>query len=135
MLLVDDNDDELQLLNRALAPEGFRILTAKCASDGFEILARHGADIVISDSHMPEMSGIEFLSRIRKLYSNTVRVLASRSDDAPTLTRATNQAGIHKFLSKDWTPDRMRAEMREAMRARGGAAATGQYRDLGTKGK
>jgi len=135
LLLVDDNDDELQLLNRALAPEGFRILTAKCASDGFEILARHGADIVISDSNMPEMSGIDFLSRIRKLYSNTVRVLASRDDDAPTLTRATNQAGIHKFLSKDWTPDRLRAEVREAMRARSGNAASGRYRNVETKRK
>jgi len=114
VLLVDDKEDELLLLKQALSAEGFNVLTANSAQAGFEILARHGANIVISDHHMPEMTGIEFLSRVRKLYPNTVRVVASKSDDAPTLTRATNRAGIHKFLSKTWDPQRLRAEVREA---------------------
>jgi len=114
VLLVDDNEDELLLLQRALAAEGFRILTANSAQAGFELLAVHGADIVISDQHMPDMTGIEFLISVRKLYPNTVRVVASNGDDAPTLTRATNKAGIHRFLSKSWHPERLRAEVREA---------------------
>jgi response regulator RpfG family c-di-GMP phosphodiesterase len=32
----------------------------------------------------------------------------------PTLTSAINHAGIHKFLSKNWDADRLRAEVREA---------------------
>jgi diguanylate cyclase (GGDEF)-like protein/PAS domain S-box-containing protein len=114
VLLVDDNEEELLLLKGALAAEGFRILTANSPRDGFELLARHGVDIVISDYHMPEMTGIEFLSSVRKMYPKTARVLASSSDDAPTITRATNLAGIHKFLLKNWDADRLRAEVREA---------------------
>jgi response regulator RpfG family c-di-GMP phosphodiesterase len=48
------------------------------------------------------------------MYPKTARVLASSSDDAPTITRATNLAGIHKFLLKNWDADRLRAEVREA---------------------
>jgi len=117
-LLVDDNEDDLLLLKRALAPEGFRILTANSPRDGFELLARHEVDIVISDFQMPEMTGIEFLSRVRKLYPKAARVLASSSDDAPTITSATNIAGIHKFLSKKWDADRLRAEVLEAYQQR-----------------
>ncbi|OGA25690.1 MAG: hypothetical protein A3I02_09765 [Betaproteobacteria bacterium RIFCSPLOWO2_02_FULL_67_26] len=118
LLLVDDSEDDLRVLKLALAPEGFHILTATCANDGFEILARYGVDIVISDQRMPEMTGVEFLSRVRKLYPHAVRVVAASGDDVPTITGATNRAGIHKFLSKDWDPDRLRAEVREAYQQR-----------------
>jgi diguanylate cyclase (GGDEF)-like protein/PAS domain S-box-containing protein len=118
LLIVDDDENELLLLKRALAAGGFHILTASTALAGFELLARHRAEIVISDQHMPEMTGVEFLSNVRKLYPNALRIVVSNGDDAPTLTRATNRAGIHKFLSKNWDPERLCSEVREAMRAR-----------------
>ncbi|MDH3286583.1 MAG: EAL domain-containing protein [Betaproteobacteria bacterium] len=123
LLLVGENEDEMQRLTQTFASAGFRILTAKSASDGFEILASRGVDIVISDDDMSEMRGIEFLARVRTLYSKTVRVLASSGDDTPTLTRATNKAGIHLFIPKNWAPERLCAEVRETLRARSDAAA------------
>jgi response regulator RpfG family c-di-GMP phosphodiesterase len=122
VLLVDDNEDELLALKQALVAEGFHILTANSAQAGFELLAQHGADVVISDHHMPGMTGIEFLSSVRKLYPDAVRVVAS-GEDAPTLTRATNRAGIHKYLSKTWDPQRLCAEVREAYQSRVKAGA------------
>jgi len=118
LLLVDDDENELLLMARALAPEGYRILTAKCAVDGFRILAQHGVDIVISNQRMPEMTGVEFLSRVRKLYPLALRVVVSSADDTPTISRATNKAAIHRFLYKTWAPERLRAEVREAYQQR-----------------
>jgi diguanylate cyclase (GGDEF)-like protein/PAS domain S-box-containing protein len=114
VLLVDDSEADLTLLKRALDSDDFRILTAIGPRAGFELLARHGADIVISDYQMPEMTGIEFLTNVRKMYPGTVRVVATGGDDVPTLTRAINRAGIHRFLSKNWDAERLRAEVREA---------------------
>jgi response regulator RpfG family c-di-GMP phosphodiesterase len=119
VLLVDDDERALQSLKRALAAGGFHVLTATSGRAGLELLARHGAEIVISDHGMPEMTGIEFLTSVRKLYPNTLRLLTSDGDDAPTLTRATNRAGIHSFLSKTWNDERLRTEVREAYRQRG----------------
>jgi len=124
LLLVVDNAEEQRRLMRALAPVDLRLLTAKSAGDGFEILALNSVDIVISDNNIPEMSGIEFLTRIRKLHPNTLRVLAS-SGDTPTLTRATNKAGIHLFLPRDWTPEQLCAELRETMRTHAKALTAG----------
>src|SRR5262249_31394112 len=118
VLLVDDNENDLVLLKRALAPDDFRIMTANSPATAFELLARHGADIVISDYHMPGMSGIAFLSNVRKLYPDAVRVVATGGGNPPTLTSAINNAGVHKFLSKNWAPDRLRAEVREAYQQR-----------------
>jgi diguanylate cyclase (GGDEF)-like protein/PAS domain S-box-containing protein len=115
LLLVVENENELQLLMQAFAPDGFRVLTARNAKDGFEILAGNRVDIVISDNDMAGMSGIQFLTRVRKLYANTLRVLASSGDDTPTLTRATNMAGIHLFLPKSWAAERLRTEVRNTL--------------------
>ncbi len=115
LLLVVENENELQLLSQAFNSDGFRVLSARNANTGFEVLAGNRVDIVISDNDMTGMSGIQFLTRVRKLYANTLRVLASSGDDTPTLTRATNMAGIHLFLPKHWTAERLRAEVRDAM--------------------
>lgn len=118
LLLLDDNEEELRRLEHALDAECFRIVTATSPQVAFDILALHGARIVISDHRMPEMSGVEFLTKVRKLYPDTVRMIASGDGDAPTLTRAINRAGIHTFLSKKWDADRLRSEVREAYRQR-----------------
>jgi response regulator RpfG family c-di-GMP phosphodiesterase len=94
------------------------VLTATDARSALGLLAREGADIVVTDQKMPEMTGVEFLSKVRSLYPATVRVIASGHDDKRTLIEAINSAGIHKFLSKSWAPDRVRSEVREAYEQR-----------------
>ena len=119
LLLVDNNESDLRLLKQTFGAEGFHILTAAGPADGFEFLARHGAAVVVSDYRLADMSGIEFLSKVRKMYPETVRVIVT-GGDPPTLTRAVNSAGIHRFLSKDWDRDRLCSEVREAYRQRMG---------------
>jgi EAL domain-containing protein (putative c-di-GMP-specific phosphodiesterase class I)/CheY-like chemotaxis protein len=118
LLLVDDSDADRELLERALASDDFRIVTANSPQAGFEALARHGAEIVVSDHNMPGMTGVEFLNNVRKLYPGAVRVVATGEDDSVTMRGAVNVAGIHKFLSKKWEPERLRAEVRDAYRRR-----------------
>jgi response regulator RpfG family c-di-GMP phosphodiesterase len=115
---VDDCDHELRELEQALASDDFRILTANGPEAGFEVLARHGADIVVSNHNMSGMTGVEFLNNVRKLYPAAVRVVATGDDDSLTMRGAINVAGIHKFLSKKWAPERLRAEVRDAYRRR-----------------
>jgi two-component system response regulator HupR/HoxA len=121
LLIVDDSETDLLLLQQALMPEGFRILTAIGPEAGLELLAQHGADIVISDYQMPNMTGLEFLMCVKKQYSGTVRVIASGMSDPRALIESINDAGIHKFLSKNWDPARIRAEVKEAYRQRAAA--------------
>jgi response regulator RpfG family c-di-GMP phosphodiesterase len=114
ILLVDDSPDDVEMLKRALAPDGYRIVTANSAAAGFEALAQVEFQIVISDYMMPGMTGVEFLAGVRTLYPDAVRIVASGVGDMATVTDAVNEAGVHKYLTKDWDAARMRAEVREA---------------------
>ena len=119
VLIVDDNEDDLERMARALRPDGYRVLTARSAQAAFDLLTRHKIGIVISDQSMPGMDGVRFLTSVRKLYPGAVRIVASGASDLASVADAVNEAGIHKFLSKDWGAARLSAEIREAFRRTG----------------
>ena len=99
-----------------LAPDGYRILTARGAQAALDALASNKVDAVISDQNMPYMSGADFLAAVRKLYPDVTRILSSASDDPEILPKAVNDAGIHTYLSKHWDAERLRQAVREACR-------------------
>jgi response regulator RpfG family c-di-GMP phosphodiesterase len=82
----------------------------------FELLASRPVGIVVSDQCMPQMTGVEFLSHVRKLYPDVIRVVATGSHDPSAFADAVNEAGIHKFLFKDWNSERLRSEVRDVYR-------------------
>lgn len=68
LLVVDDEPSIRDLLQTSLCKEGYEVRVAK---DGFDALAQmRGAlpDLVLTDLKMPDMSGFEFLSVVRRRF-------------------------------------------------------------------
>lgn len=116
LLLLDDEPNILNALNRLLRREGYRILTASSAQDAFDKLARQPVQVIMSDQRMPEMSGIDFFARVRQLYPDTLRILLTGYTDLDAITSAINVGAVHKFLTKPWDDDNLRDQIREAFR-------------------
>ena len=116
ILLVDDEPSMLSALKRALRSDGYRILTANNGRDGLEVLAINDVQVILSDQRMPEMSGTEFLERVRGLYPDTIRIVLSGYTDLQTITDAINRGAIYKFLTKPWDSDLLREHIHEAFR-------------------
>lgn len=116
LLLVDDEPNILNALSRLLRREGYSTLTARSPQEAFEVLAKHPVQVVISDQRMPDMSGTEFLSRVRQLYPATVRLVLTGYTDLESVTDAINRGAIYKFLTKPWDDDQLREQIREAFR-------------------
>jgi EAL domain-containing protein (putative c-di-GMP-specific phosphodiesterase class I)/CheY-like chemotaxis protein len=116
VLLLDDSEQDLLLLEEILRADGFPVLKTTDPRHAFEALAGQPVGIAISDQGMPGMSGVEFLGHVRKLYPDIVRVLVTGTHDPDAIADAVNEAGIQKFLSKDWDDQRLQAEVREIYR-------------------
>ena len=125
VLLLDDSEQDLLLLEEILHSDGFAVLKTTDPKRAFELLTGHPVSIVISDQNMPGIAGVEFFGHVRKLYPNVLRILTSGAHEPSAIADAVNQAGIHRFLSKDWDHERLRAELLEAYR---------QYRQYHPKG-
>ena len=63
---------------------------------------------------MPEMNGTEFLSRVKDIYPNTVRIVLSGYTDLKSVTDAINQGAIYKFLTKPWDDKELRQTIAQA---------------------
>lgn len=116
VLLVDDEENMISSLKRLLRREGYRILSAGGGAEGLEILAKHRVDVIVSDQRMPQMTGVEFLRRVKTLYPDTVRIVLSGYTELQSITDAINEGAIYKFLTKPWDDEQLRANIQEAFR-------------------
>ena len=116
LLLVDDEPNVLNALNRLFRREGYRILTATSPLEAFELLAKNTIQVIVSDQRMPGMSGTEFFARVRQLYPSTMRIVLTGYTDIDSVKAAINLGAIYKFLTKPWDDDELRDQIREAFR-------------------
>ena len=112
--MVDDEKNVASALQRLFQLDGYHVLTAESANEGFELLASNHVSIVISDQRMPVMNGTEFLSRVKELYPDIVRIMLTAHADLDSVTDAVNNGAVYKFLNKPWDDDVIRNKVKEA---------------------
>jgi len=108
LLIVDDESAITAAIKRLLRNEGYQILLANNAEEAFELLARHSVGVILSDQRMPGMSGVEFLSIVKRLYPQTVRLIISAHRDFEAAVDAINHGAVHRFLEKPWNDRALR---------------------------
>lgn len=114
LLLVDDEEGITASLYRLLRRDGYTILRANSGQEGLELLAQNKVGVIISDQRMPGMTGVEFLSKVKEMYPDTVRIVLSGYTELNSVTDAINRGAIYKFLTKPWEDDLLRANIEEA---------------------
>ncbi len=116
LLLVDDEPNITGAIRRTLRRDGYRLIVANSPAEAFDLLAENDIHVIVSDQRMPEMSGTEFLSRVKEIYPNTVRIILSGYTELQVVTEAVNRGAIYKFLTKPWDDEELRSELAEAFR-------------------
>ncbi|MBS1156564.1 MAG: response regulator receiver modulated diguanylate cyclase/phosphodiesterase with sensor(s) [Proteobacteria bacterium] len=112
LMLVDDEPSIISTLRRVFHHQGYRLLCANCAADALELLAVNHVDVILSDQRMPDMTGVELLSRVKELYPKTVRIVLSGYADINAVTDAINKGAIYKYFTKPWDNEILREEIR-----------------------
>lgn len=102
LLIVDDETNIGSSLKRSLSLAGYKVFTATSGEEGLAILERNAIPVVMSDQLMPHMTGAEFLTKVKALYPNTIRIIFTAYAEFNTLSDAFNNGNIHKILSKPW---------------------------------
>jgi CheY-like chemotaxis protein len=88
VLVVDDEPSVVTLVSRILAPQGYQLLTAMSGSSALEIGGSKGRviDLLLSDWHMPDMTGRELATRLRNVHPG-MKVLYFTGQCVESLTR------------------------------------------------
>ena len=99
ILLVDDDSTFLRVMGDALRDRGHHLRVASNGHDALEMLRQDCPDIVISDLEMPEMGGIELMTKAHELAPNLAVVILSAVGDAASSSLAF-QHGAYGYLQK-----------------------------------
>lgn len=113
LLVVDDEPSIRDLFQASLSAAGYEVRVAK---DGFDALAQmRGAlpDLIVTDLKMPNMSGFEFLSVVRRRFPQIPTIAISGEFHHPVET-----LGVlaDAFLAKPHTSEELRVLVTELLR-------------------
>jgi len=101
VVIVDDDEFQRKVTAQILESEGYRIKVAANGSEAIGLLARMGADLVLLDYLMPDMSGLDVLARMKadqRLGSIPVIMITGNSERAVVLD--SRKLGAADFLVK-----------------------------------
>ena len=65
VLVVEDNEKNMKLFRDVLRATGYRTLEATTGGRALELAAEHAPDLVLMDIQLPDIDGVEALSRLR----------------------------------------------------------------------
>ncbi len=64
-ILVIDDDEPIHFMTRNLLGKEFSLLHARDSQEAINILSEHSVNLILSDIHMPGLTGLELLESIR----------------------------------------------------------------------
>lgn len=116
ILFVDDEQNILDSFKRNLR-KLYTIDTAISGKAGLEILQENAPyAVVVSDMRMPEMDGIEFLTQVKNISPDTVRIMLTGNADMETAIDAVNQGNVYRFLVKPCAPEKLNEVLADALK-------------------
>jgi response regulator of citrate/malate metabolism len=110
ILFVDDDEQITETLRDMLSNEFF-IYTANNPSDALDLLKRKDIGLVVVDHYMPEMTGVELLTRILAKYPMIRRILISGQMDVNIAMESIDISKVHKILVKPLQHAEIRREI------------------------
>lgn len=102
VLFVDDEADVLNAIERLFLDSQVRCRRAAGGREALAILRQEEVAVLVSDNLMPDMRGVELLTRAGEISPNTIRVLMTGCADLPTAIEAINRCEIFRFVMKPW---------------------------------
>lgn len=115
ILVVDDEITIIDLIETLLSSEGFEITSAANGEEGLRMVDARVPDLIITDISMPDMEGVEFISRLRK---NGVRVpIIAMSGNAVGMgfLKATKLFGAAETLLKPFSSYDLRSAVKRSL--------------------
>lgn len=133
ILVVDDEESIREFFQIMLKREGYEVFTAANGKEGLEHLKKNPVDLIISDIQMPELSGLELLSKVREIDPEMVVMMITAFGSTEIAVEAMKR-GAYDYIQKPFKIDEVKIIIRQALEKRSLKLENHQLKkELGTK--
>jgi PAS domain S-box-containing protein len=105
ILVVDDSPEDRELYRRYLLHDrkySYKVLEASLGRQGLELWQQHRPDAVLLDYRLPDLDGLEFLSRLQSLRQQTdLPVIVITGQGSEAIAVQAMKAGAQDYLVKE----------------------------------
>lgn len=117
ILVVDDAPGTLEILQRNLAAQGYRVLTAPGAPEAIRIAEATPVDLVVTDLKMPRVSGLDLVRHVRENLKDTEVIVITGYPSIEGAVTAV-KTGAEEYLAKPFTDEELFSAVKRALAKR-----------------
>ncbi|MFW2372231.1 MAG: response regulator [Gammaproteobacteria bacterium] len=115
-MIVDDEENILKAIKRIIAhSKDWNVEAYTNAEDALSRVLDKKFDLYLSDYKMPNIDGITFLTAVKNIQPDSMRLILSGYADLDALMTAINQAEIFRFITKPWNDDYLLSSLEQAL--------------------
>lgn len=114
ILVVEDDAPVRNLIATTLKAHDYRFLTTGTGEGAVMEAASHNPDIILLDLGLPDIDGVEVISRIRRWSNVPILIISARSEDSDKIDAL--DAGADDYLTKPFSVDELLARLRPTQR-------------------
>lgn len=114
VLLIDDDDSLRRVVEYNLREDGYRVLTAVDGTNGLRAFQADRVDLVLTDVRMPEMDGLDLLTRLKAMQPDLPVVVLTAHGTIDSAVEAM-KLGASDYLTKPFNRDQLQAVVRKAL--------------------
>jgi CheY-like chemotaxis protein len=107
ILIVDDNDLILDCLSKKFKDAGTIVLTASGGKAALRMIEKSGFDLCILDVQLPDMSGLDIMTRLRSTSPGTRIIIMTGGEVTDAMMKSIRE-NAHLLLSKPFGLDPVR---------------------------
>lgn len=116
ILIVDDDPIVTKTLKMLFNIQGYKNLDVfNSPVEALEYLKDEKPNLILSDFLMPELNGLEFLSKAKEIYPDISMILLTGYADKQNAIKAINELGIYKYIEKPWDNQSLILNVRNAL--------------------
>ena len=115
ILIIDDDENILKVLETILEDEGYVVETADTAKKGIEISKKAFYNLALIDIRLPDMEGIELLSKLRNTKPKMRKIIVTGYPTLQNAVAAVNK-GADAYVMKPFEVDKILQTIREQLK-------------------
>ena len=98
---------------------GYAVTATTSPREAIDMLKTRTFDAIVSDFSLEaDSDGLDLLQHVRVSYPDMIRFLVTGNREIDVAARAINEGSVHRYFTKPWDDEKLRAALEIMLRAR-----------------